>query len=112
MLYELRSYWVEPSLLQAYLAWANDRALPVLQGEFGFRVLGFWSVADATGTVEDDPPNVVWIIAWRDRAEREAGWETATRSSAWLAAREGIPKFHRKPGNFKFLTAIPRSPLQ
>jgi hypothetical protein len=42
VIYELRSYDVDPALLYQYLAWANDQALPILLGQFGFRMIGFW----------------------------------------------------------------------
>ena len=111
MLYELRSYWIEPSQLDAYLAWADTKALPVLQGECGFRLVGFWRVEGADGT-DDDPPNVTWLLAWRDRAEREERWAMARSSASWAKINEDRPKFHRRPGAIRFLVGTPRSPFQ
>ncbi|HVB96292.1 MAG TPA: NIPSNAP family protein [Chloroflexota bacterium] len=112
MLYELRSYWIEPALLEQYLAWARDKAQPLQREKYGFRVIGFWQVGDAEGTVTPDDPNVVWMCAWNDRAERDRVWNEIRSSADWAAIREGIPNFHRRPGNVKFLTALSWSPLQ
>jgi len=112
LIFELRNYWVEPSLIDQYLEWANNRALPVIQGEFGGRLVGFWRVDGLDGTVEDDPPNVIWMLAWKDRAERDRVWGEIRASASWARGREGIPTFHRRPGAVRFLTGIPRSPLQ
>lgn len=112
MIYELREYWIESALIDHYLDWANNRALPVLCGEFGLRLIGFWRVDGHDGQTEDDPPNVIWMIAWQDRAERDAVWANARASDAWAQIREGIPSFHRRTGAFRFLGGIPRSPLQ
>ncbi len=111
MLYELRSYWIEPTLLEDYLDWANEQALPVLQGEHGFRLIGFWRVAAAEGS-DDDPPNVTWMLAWRDREEREAQWAMARASAGWARINEHRPQFHRRSGAVRFLVGTPRSPLQ
>lgn len=111
MLYELRSYWIEPEQLDAYLDWADTKALPVLQGECGFRLVGFWRVEDAD-PADDDPPNVTWLLAWRDREEREARWSAARSSASWAMINENRAKFHRRPGAVRFLVGTPRSPLQ
>ena len=112
MLYEMRSYWIESGEVDAYLDWANNRALPVLQGEFGFRLVGFWRVRDVEGPAGEDHPNVVWLLAWRDREERDRKWEAARASASWAKINEGRPRFHRRPGSMRFLEGIPRSPLQ
>lgn len=112
MIYELRNYWVEPALIEQYLDWANNRALPVIQGEFGGRLVGFWRVDGYDGTIEEDPPNVIWMLAWTDRAERDRVWAEIRASESWVRIREGIPTFHRRPGAVRFLAGIPRSPMQ
>lgn len=112
MIYELRSYWIIPELLDQYLAWANDQAQPLQKEKFGFRVIGFWSVSGAEGSGSADDPNVVWLTAWESREERERVWTEIRASAEWAAIREGIPNFHRQPPNIKFLTGIPSSPLK
>jgi hypothetical protein len=113
MIYELRSYDIEPSLLDQYLAWANDRALPILVGTFGFRLIGFWH---ATAPSKPEPgaapaTNVHWMIAWQSEDEMLARWQEATSTDEWSAINQGPPKFHLKVQR-TLLRAIPRSPLQ
>jgi hypothetical protein len=110
VLYELRSYDIDPTLLDEYVAWANDRALPILQGQFGFRMIGFWhAVAPKEG--QAPATNVHWLIAWHDEDEMLSRWQEATATSEWKAIGQGQPKFHLK-GQRTLLRAIPRSPYQ
>ena len=112
LLYELRSYWIDASLVDEYLQWVNDRALPCLVGEHGFRLIGFWRVSDTTGMIEEDPPNVVWMIGWQDHQECERGWTAARASDTWKRITSGIPKYHRQPANVRFMAPINRYTLQ
>ena len=112
MIYELRSYWIEPSLLDTYITWVNDKAQPLQRGKFGFRVIGFWTVAGEDGTIAPDGPNVVWMTAWEDRGERDRVWSELRGSPEWAAIREGFPNVHRRPGNVKFLEGLACSPLK
>lgn len=118
MLYELRSYDIDPDRIDGYIEWANTRALPILIGQFGFRVQGFWH-AIAT---EDGPApatNVQWIIAWESEAEMKARWAEARGSDAWKAAMAETAdpdqpngrKYHRTVRS-TFLAPIAASPLQ
>ena len=113
MIYELRSYDIDPPLLDVYLAWANDKALPLLVGTFGFRLVGFWhAVAPTQPQVGPVPPtNVHWIIAWTDEAEKIAKWTAARASDEWAAINVGRPKTHLRVQE-TLLRAIPRSPFQ
>lgn len=95
MIYELRTYWVEPSFRSGYEEWANNHALPVLQGTFGFRVVGFWVVdsskpSRATFPAVDDPFTVAWILAWKDEAERDTAWKAVLSSPEWAAVQQRV----------------------
>ncbi|MBI2942123.1 MAG: NIPSNAP family protein [Chloroflexi bacterium] len=110
MIYELRSYEVDPALLEQYLAWANDRALPVLQGTFAFRMVGFWhAITPANGQVP--PSNVHWMISWQSEEEMLSRWQEATSSDEWKAIAQGQPRYVLK-WQRHLLKAIPRSPFQ
>lgn len=142
MVYELRTYWVEPQFIDGYQEWANNHALPVLQGQFGFRVVGFW-INDAsrpsrpTFPAVDDPFTVAWVLAWQDEAERDAAWKAVLASSEWaeaqrqvkaitaqiVAANAGSPNHDRLRqlaethgfmyrGSYHMMHGIERSPLQ
>ena len=80
MLYELRSYDIDPERIDGYLEWANNRAMPILIGQFGFRVKGFWHAIE---TSEGPAPetNVHWIIAW----------DWTRRTKARSLRRRGVP---------------------
>jgi hypothetical protein len=114
VIYELRHYWIDPAVLPTYIDWVNQKAQPLQQSQFGFRVVGFWEVAgqDESGTVDPDPPNIIWMAAWESREERDRVWATLRASPEWAAIREGIPNFHRRPGQIKFLTGLDCSPLK
>lgn len=117
MYYELRSYDIDPAGLEAYLQWANEKAIPLLRGAFGFRVIGFWYVVAKQG--ETVPPtNVHWMIAWESEAEMTARWATVRASAAWqeifknmLDPATGERKYHRKIQSV-LLAPIPSSPLR
>jgi hypothetical protein len=93
--YELRTYWVDPAFRDGYEEWANTVALPILQGAFGFRVVGFWVVKSshpsrATFPAPEAPFTVAWIIAWKDVAERDAAWKAVLASPEWAGAQQQV----------------------
>lgn len=118
MLYELRSYDIDPERIDGYLEWANTRALPILMGQFGFRVQGFWHAVE---TADGPPPatNVQWIIAWESEEEMRTRWAEARASDAWKGAmaetmdpaQPNGRKYHRVVRS-TLLAPIPASPLQ
>lgn len=118
MLYELRSYDIDPERIDGYLAWANSTAMPILMGQFGFRVKGFWHAIE---TSEGPAPetNVHWLIAWESEDEMKERWAIARASEEWKAAmaetmdpdQPNGRKYHRIVRS-KLLAPIPASPLQ
>lgn len=114
--YELRSYDIVPEKLDEYLNWANSRALPVLVGVHGFRLVGFWRVVQQQGAPVSET-NVHWLIAWQSEAEMNERWAKARASAEWL---EVIKEATDPQGNMIYhkvrrstlLQGIPRSPLQ
>lgn len=111
MLYELRCYDIDPDLMDEYLVWANDRAVPLLAGVFDFQVVGFWQVVAPANGAAASPTNIHWIIAWQDELEMLSRWAQVLESSSWAAIWDGRPRFHLKVER-KLLQPIPRSPLQ
>jgi NIPSNAP len=110
MIYELRRYDIDPLLLDQYLAWANDQALPILVGTCAFRLVGFW-YAEAPAGGEAPTTNVYWIIAWKSEQEMLDRWKEATSTDEWKAINQGQPRYHLKSER-TLLKAIPRSPYQ
>lgn len=142
MIYELRTYWVEPKFRDGYEEWANNHALPVLQGKYGFRVVGFWVVESSrpsrpTFPAVDDPFTVAWILAWNDEAERDAAWKEVLGSDDWVEVQKRVKEItgriadehagtedeaklrdlgsthgFMRRGSYHMLRGITRSPLQ
>jgi len=108
LVYELRSYDIDPSLLDESLNCANDRALPILVGQFGSRMVGFWH---AVGSEPVSPTNVHWTNAWHSKEEMLARWDEARATEQWKVTDQDHPKFHLKVQR-TVLRAIPRSPFQ
>ena len=117
MVYELRSYDIDPARVEDYLTWANDRAMPILVGTHGFRLVGFWRALAKTN--ESLPTtNVHWLIAWESEQEMNDRWAAARASAAFQeAVREisdpatGQSMYHLRRQS-TLLRGIPRSPLQ
>ena len=62
MIFELRMYDIDPAMMDEYLKWANDTALPLLIDRFKLEVVGFWHQTAIPweieqGTSTSDPSN-------------------------------------------------------
>jgi hypothetical protein len=99
VIYELRSYDIVPELVQEYLGWINEHALPVMR-RFGFRIVGFWWVAK-DGTDTRPRTNIRWIVAWDSEEQMEARWAEMKASEEWQAVWRMVKddsnrsRFHR-----------------
>ena len=112
MVYEIRSYDIEPAMLGGYETWANEKALPLLIGSFGFDVVGFWKKTGTPPEIrEESPMNIVWIIRWDSEDQRNERWKQVRASDAWKAIREDAPPFWKKIDS-KFVTPVAGSPMQ
>lgn len=95
MIYEIRNYHFQPALLEAYKAWAKDRAIPYLSRKM--EVLGFWAntaeAPEVNGAPLDDlgSANVTWIIRWRDMAHRSQDLNAAPTSPEWTEIFSHVP---------------------
>ena len=98
MMFEIRNYHFEPTLLDEYKDWARVRALPYLKKNLD--VVGFWVNSDVkpeiSGTPQDDlgSANVTWIIRWNDRSQREKVFGNVFSSLEWQAIYEKVPGGH------------------
>ena len=112
MLYEVRSYDIEPTMLDDYVVWASEKALPLLRGHFGFDVVGFWRKTGAPPEVQEpSPTNIVWIVRWKSEEQRNQSWQRVRESKEWKAIREGTPSYWNKTDS-SFMIPIPGSPMQ
>ena len=89
MLYEIRDYHYRRDIFDAYKAWAEEHAVPVLRKHMD--VLGFWIDGgiepDITGTDPIDSPigsaNVTWIIRWASMDARNQGHKDVFGGAGW-----------------------------
>ena len=110
MIYELRMYDIDPPMMEAYLKWANDTALPLLIDRFKLDVVGFWHQTAIPPEIEQGTPtNVVWMIRWQSEEERNAAWKQIRAHPEWKAIRDHAPPYWKKIDS-QLMTTIPRSP--
>ncbi len=87
MLFEIRRYHFDPALFTAYKKWAKGEAVPHLYRHLD--IVGFWVNTNEPVQIKGEPQdtlgsaNVTWIIRWKDRAHREAGWKEFLSSPEW-----------------------------
>ncbi|MDH4366234.1 MAG: NIPSNAP family protein [Acidimicrobiia bacterium] len=102
MIYEIRNYHYEPSLMAEYKAWARDHALPHIRAELD--LVGFWVNSDeppqVTGAPLDDlgSATVTWIIRWPDFDTRNNVMDKVFATEAWAEISKhnpGLQHYHR-----------------
>ncbi len=87
MIYEVRNYHYEPTLMAEYKAWARDYALPYIRNEVD--LVGFWvnlsEPAQVSGAPLDDlgSATVTWIIRWPDIDTRNDVMGKVFANEAW-----------------------------
>jgi len=107
MIYEIRNYHFEPSLLDKYEDWVTKHALPYMRKHID--LVGFWMNIDAppdvTGKRLDDlgSATVTWIIRWDDLDTRNRGMGETFGSDEWgdiMKAHPGREHYHRIEAKF------------
>jgi hypothetical protein len=81
VLYEQRLYSCVPGKLPDLLDRFETKTLKVFQ-RLGIRPVGFW-----TTIFGDSNQEVMYILAWKDMAEKERVWATLLSDPEWLAIR-------------------------
>jgi hypothetical protein len=95
VIYEIRNYYYEPSRLEAYKAWARDKAMPCLKRNLN--VIGFWANTTPPPEVTGRPmdalgsSNVTWIIGWNDLSKRRSTLDTLFASPEWTEIFKDVP---------------------
>lgn len=95
MIYEIRNYYFEPSRLEAYKAWARDKAMACLKRNLN--VIGFWvnttPAPEVTGRPMDllGSSNITWIIGWNDLSKRKTTLDTLFASPEWVEIFKDVP---------------------
>ena len=107
MIYEIRNYHYEPSLMTEYRAWATDLALPYIREHLD--LVGFWVNIDEPAQVggkaldELGSATVTWIIRWPDVASRHDTMGKVFASDDWqaiMARNPGQQNYHRTEAKF------------
>jgi len=107
MIYEIRNYHYEPSLINEYRAWATDRAVPYIKERLD--LVGFWVNVDEPAQIGGKPldelgsATVTWIIRWPDVETRHRVMGEVFGSDAWreiMSANPGQENYHRTEAKF------------
>ncbi len=107
MIYEIRNYHYEPTLIKEYKEWASKLALPYLREHLD--VVGFWVNIEQDPEVDGKPlddlgsATVTWIIRWDDMDKRNEVMRTAFASSEWQEIMKNNPgqeNYHRTEARF------------
>ena len=107
MIFEIRNYHYEPSLLKEYREWASTALLPYLRRHLD--VVGFWMTIDEapqiTGKPLDElgPAGVTWIIRWNDMNQRKEVMGRVFTSDEWrevVKQSPGMEHYLRKEVRF------------
>jgi hypothetical protein len=78
MLYEFRTYEAAQGRLNDLDNRFCDLTTKIFH-RLGFRQVGFWTATD--------PDRVVYILGWKDEAERKAKWSEFGADPEWIAGK-------------------------
>lgn len=81
MLYELRHYAIPPGRMTD-IALRMLADVPPLFLHHGMRAVAHWSIIAGA-----DLPSFLYVLEWRDAAEREAGWQSFYDDPRWWEIR-------------------------
>ena len=107
MIFEIRNYHYEPSMIGAYRAWAAAKAVPYIRSHLD--LVGFWVNFDEAPLVSGKPldelgsATVTWIIRWDDMQTRNRVMGEVFGSEDWqeiMAANPGQQHYHRTEAKF------------
>ncbi len=107
MIFEIRNYHYEPSLLKEYKAWATQKAVPYIRAHMD--LVGFWGNIDEPPQIGGKPQDelgtatVTWIIRWPDIATRHETMARVFGSDEWraiMAENPGQENYHRTEAKF------------
>ena len=111
MIYEIRNYFYEPTLMKEYRAWAEGGALDYIRANVD--LVGFWVTNDEPNQVAGKPlddlgsATVTWIIRWPDIETRHDKMATVFDTDEWKEIFKGNPGFeHYLRTEIKFADAI------
>ena len=86
MIYELRIYSCIPGRLPALLKRFDEQTLKIWD-KHGIKQVGFWTVL-----VGESNQDLVYLLEWKDMAERERLWNAFQSDPEWLGKRAETEK--------------------
>ena len=95
MIYEIRNYYFEPTLIDAYEKWVTTLALPYMRKHLD--LVGFWINIDEPPQVTGKPLDelgsacITWVIRWKDLEARNDGMAEVFGADEWNEIMEGHP---------------------
>ena len=107
MIYEIRNYHYEPSLMEEYRRWAKDLAVPYIRENVD--LVGFWVNLDEPPQISGKPHDelgcatVTWIIRWPDVETRHVEFPKVFGSAEWqeiFKDNPGQENYHRSESKF------------
>lgn len=107
MIYEIRNYHYEPTLMAEYKVWAQNDALPYIRDNMD--LLGFWINIDEPPQVNGKPQDdlgsatVTWIIKWEDMATRHDVMGKVFATDDWnkiMGRNPGVENYLRTEAKF------------
>lgn len=81
MIIEMRTYHCAPARLAALQDRFKNHTLGFFE-KYGIKPLGFW-----TTLVGHDNHELMYLLEWKDMAEREAKWNAFQADPQWIARR-------------------------
>ena len=107
MIYEIRNYHYEPSLMTEYRRWATELALPYIRANLD--LVGFWINLDEAPQIGGKPldelgsATVTWIIRWSSMEQRGQQFGKVFGADSWqqiMAKNPGQENYHRTEAKF------------
>jgi hypothetical protein len=97
MLYEIRSYLIDPANFEEYKKWSREIAAPYFRSKMD--IVGAWFKNDMPhiygGSQPRDenvaPPNMVWVIRWKDKETRDRVWKEESQTEEWNRVFSLVP---------------------
>lgn len=81
MIIEMRTYHCAPARMSALQDRFNNHTMGFFE-KYGIKPLGFW-----TTLVGNDNHELMYLLEWKDMAEREAKWNAFQSDPQWIARR-------------------------
>jgi hypothetical protein len=106
MIYEIRTYTLQPGGLEPWLELYERKALPVIAGIGTMKLVGYFQTEEGGAT------RVVHIWSYPDAAAREAAHAALGASEAWTQGFVAVARPYLASQEHAVLTPVSFSPLQ